>query len=146
MTHAERLTIIREYLTLVARVENPHMASARYLLEQGEVFAGRPTPPGFRMGKVKECYANAASLALNRPGMTYFEGYAVGRAAIPLGHAWVVDEAGQVIDTTWRPAGEDPSEWAYLGVGFTHHRLARALMAKGTYGLLDWPGTYEEAS
>lgn len=139
MAVTERVEVIRDYLTLVAGMSGWPARQAQFLLDQGEVFPGRRHD--CPMDPVKECYQNAAALALSGEG-TYYEGYAVGRALIPMAHAWLMTADG-VLDTTWRPNGEDPTEWAYLGVGFPTDRLAAVLVEKGTYGLLDWPGLYE---
>jgi hypothetical protein len=56
---------------------------------------------------VKECFFNAQRLShFTDQRLRYFEGYAVGPAAIPVYHAWVVTKSGKVIDLTWRQRGE----------------------------------------
>ncbi|WP_298820397.1 hypothetical protein [uncultured Roseibium sp.] len=56
-----------------------------------------------RRGAAKSCYANATSYALRHNNLFYSEGYALDPALpVPLQHAWLVDEVGEVIETSGR--------------------------------------------
>ncbi|MGO7412953.1 hypothetical protein ACC810_10895 [Rhizobium ruizarguesonis] len=50
-------------------------------------------------GEAKQCFRNATAFALVRHDVTYVEGFALDPALpIPLEHAWLIDDKGQVID------------------------------------------------
>lgn len=90
-------------------------------------------------GRIKECFRNAAILALHRERFTYVEGFACG--VIPVHHAWVVTADGTVVDNTWPTPGTD-----YFGVPFRKSALLRELQHNRTYGLLDqWQSNYRLA-
>jgi len=110
------------------------------VLREGREFmhnTGTKLPKGIRWGKQKQCFKNAFELASRHPGLTYVEGY--GHRIIAAHHAWVIDEAGNVIDNTWRP-NKDRPEWneiAYLGIPMNMEFVEKAILAKGSYGVLD---------
>jgi hypothetical protein len=60
--------------------------------------------PEGAFSELNQCFWNAQELVLSDPErFTYCEGYALratGTGA-PVHHAWAVDEAGRVVDTTW---------------------------------------------
>ncbi|MGO6791314.1 hypothetical protein ACCS70_35015 [Rhizobium ruizarguesonis] len=52
-------------------------------------------------GEAKQCFRNATAFALVRHDVTYVEGFALDPALpIPLEHAWLIDDKGQVIEGT----------------------------------------------
>jgi hypothetical protein len=121
-----------------------------FVLRHGIDFTSPPDlPDGYEWMEAKNCYGNAAQLALEDPALTYVEGYAMGRF-FPIPHAWVVTEDGTVIDPTWAPwegeaADSDVprAEWQYVGVPFTTKFLSSELQRNRTYGLLDqWETGY----
>lgn len=66
-------------------------------------------------GDAKACYANATAYALTHSNLFYSEGYALDPALpIPIQHAWLVDEIGEVIDPTWKDAEQN----VYFGIAF----------------------------
>lgn len=83
----------------------------KVLLERGETFGPRiDLPPGVEYGKAKECFANACRLSALHPlgdesPYRYVEGFAYTPGLIACHHAWVINEAGEVIDPTWRDGG-----------------------------------------
>lgn len=105
--------ISRDYvLGVVARHEAP--LAYQILAATGQVFPQRVEMGHY--GKPKDCYRNAWELSLD--GLHYVEGYAIaGDLAIPLEHAWCVDDAGRVYDNTWRK-GHD-----YFGMAFNDFSL-----------------------
>jgi hypothetical protein len=156
-SHEERLGFIRNYLGTFRRLAEMNgdrpvwglqgmILQADLLLADAEDFHGRHKPAEYAWDEIKMCFQNAAQLAIADPSLTYYEGYAVGRTALPIHHAWCIDEDGEVVDTTWREEGEDPGEWSYLGVGFQTPFLCRVIHEKETWGVLDSPLVYEEAS
>ena len=109
---------------------------ADFILKNGRAFERRELPGGLRSGRPRECFRNAARLALRKPDLyTYVEGYAINRwvAIRPVAHAWCIDPADSVVDTTW----EDGVD--YFGVPFRHGYLRRVLDAKRDFGLIDNP-------
>lgn len=95
-----------------------------------------PLPEGVELGAAKQCYRNAALVALSNPEYTYVEGYAA--SIIPIHHAWVVDRDGQVVDPTWHEDnGLSPAK-EYVGVPFSREFLGRRLVQTGVFGLFDW--------
>ena len=104
------------------------------VLKHGEEFKSpaRPRPKGIRKRTNKLCFMNSYHLAESR-NMTYVEGFAISKGVpIPLHHAWVVDQSGEVIETTWR----DPGDFYFgiaLDLSFIHHVMFETRM----YGVLD---------
>lgn len=128
------------YLKMVAGFKSgrPHMSAEGFVLEHGQKFAKvAPLPPGVRPMKLGECYRNAALVAIEHPELTYTEGFATA-FGVPMGHAWLTDANGSVIDPTWekdRIAGEADGR-EYYGVKFDTTYLMRTITARGKYGLL----------
>ena len=88
------------------------------------------------MGRPRECFRNAATLALRKPDLyVYVEGYAVNRwvAMHTVAHAWCVGSDNFVVDRTWDEGTE------YFGVPFRHDYLRGVLKVRRDYGLIDNP-------
>lgn len=82
-------------------------------------------------GEQKMCFRNAAEDAMAHSDLTYVEGWAMPESVdMPMAHAWLVDEAGNVIDATWRGG------YAYHGVPFETAEVCRLLLAIGRYGFV----------
>ena len=92
-----------------------------------------PRPEGIKKGKDKECFRNSYLLAAQR-GWTYVEGFAIPHVVpAPLAHAWVVDDGGNVIETTWyEPAHE------YYGIALDMQFIHRVMFETSSYGALDY--------
>jgi hypothetical protein len=85
--------------------------------------------PGVKRGMLKACYHNAVVLALAHPRKyTYVEGLAMPAGLFPVEHAWCVDRAGRVAETTW----EKPAE--YFGVPVTLPAILSAAQMTDYYG------------
>lgn len=123
--------MIEEYLTQVANIiprrEGQQYASPNdYVLQHGHLYQSAELTEverevlaqlNPRAYKVRECYSNAQSIAINFPEFSYVEGVATG--IIPVDHAWC-ELNGKVIDFTW---GEDgpilgviPEDSEYYGL------------------------------
>jgi hypothetical protein len=89
--------------------------SADLLLQHGKWYEPAPLPQGIRRGQMKQCFYNAAMAAIDH-GLRYVEGYAL--SIIPVHHAWCVDDAGKVVEVTWKNVG-----LAYFGVEFPWKRV-----------------------
>jgi hypothetical protein len=88
------------------------------------------------MGRPRECFRNAATLALRNPNIyIYVEGYAVNTwiAMHTMAHAWCINSDDFAVDPTWDEGTE------YFGVPFRHDYLRQALNARRDYGLIDNP-------
>lgn len=107
---------------------------AELILDRGEWCrtGDRVRPPGLKKGRDKQCYTNAFWVAISNPGLTYVEGYAVPQVVtMPMEHAWCVDEAGVVVETTWKTLGR-----TYLGMRFTTEQVQRSALETKMYGVL----------
>lgn len=98
-------------LSIMMRKQAPNTYGIyQFILDRGIKF--KITESSFpRLGKMKECFRNAAMLVTENKNYTYCEGFAMG-AVIPVLHAWCIDGAGNVIDPTWENGSD------YLGVPF----------------------------
>lgn len=93
----------------------------------------------------KQCFQNAFTMLYidwneSWGDWLYCEGFAYGRGGvIPVHHAWLIDDAGMVVDPTWETQGDE-----YFGVAFNRQWAKEAVLNKGTYGVVDdwrnkWP-------
>ena len=119
---------------------------AEFVLRHGRAFAppSGPLPQGLRYRRTrKNCYGNACDLMLDRPVLTYVEGYALGFGGLPAAHAWCIDGLGAVVDVSWNPSRVGQSE--YFGVPLARDFVRACVVQSGRYGILDpmrpwWPG------
>jgi len=102
------------------------------VLKHGRWWKPQPRPQDVDKGPNRECFRNAATLAMDYPDrFWYVEGYAVG--PIPILHAWVSTRDGQLVDPTWEPVGT-----AYLGIAFDLAYLRETITETRTWiSLLD---------
>jgi hypothetical protein len=130
------------YLESMVKMRKMHKVSDKlmyccieeFVLKNGKPMkADKPFPDHLRKGVVKECFKNAAELALET-GWTYCEGYALG-TIIPVIHAWVIDDEGNVIDPTWEPNGIECRE--YYGVEIPTDFLLKTILRREKYGVID---------
>jgi len=114
---------------------------------------------GQQVTEFKQCFANSQMLVLCQPGyeLIYHEGYALGRACIPVHHGWVTIN-GKIVDPTWKlerpasrsvlpehPIGEIPEGHIYVGapienVEYIRHRINFREIIGSL--LDDWEGDY----
>lgn len=101
---------------------------------QGFEWAPGPLPEGVPEGKRGECFANAGRLA-DGASYRYCEGYGLTDGGIiPVHHAWVIDEAGRVVDNTWQSF--ECAEREYFGVVVPFERLNAAILRRERWGFL----------
>lgn len=124
----------QELLKYLKRIDSisPKGSAEGIVLKHGKGYKSQPLPEGIQQGTVKECFENATKLAAEYPNYTYVEGFAFPDFInLPIHHAWVVDEAGNVIDNTWKKPGS-----AYFGIPISLQVLLHTISEKGTYTML----------
>lgn len=109
-----------------------------FVLKHGSWHAPCPMPRGVRYGQPKACYGNAILLSVVR-GWTYVEGFALPAIsiALPVMHAWNLDDEGRLVDSTWRNLG-----LAYIGVAFSVERADDCTWNGDGSVLSDWHRGY----
>lgn len=129
----ENLKQYLEAITRLQRSNHPEHADDSqhaFILRHGRAYPFGRTQIN---GTIKQCFQNAAKLAISDPDMTYCEGYTETHG-VPIEHAWCLDKAGKVIETTIRE--REPRE--YFGVPIKTDYLRRVLLEKQTYQVFDW--------
>lgn len=101
-------------------------------LEYIKATLARASQLGQNVTEFKQCFANAQTMVLCQPEyeLVYHEGYAMGRALIPVHHGWVTIN-GKIVDSTWKlehptsrsvlpahPVGTIPEGHEYVGAPF----------------------------
>ena len=109
---------------------------SKFLLDHGRDYMIGPDSYALPRGEIKQCFMNAAHLAIDNPDMTYVEGK-VACYGLGIDHAWCVDADGVVHDPTIT-GHEDGHISDYYGVPFKTAYLRKALIWNGYYGLLDY--------
>jgi hypothetical protein len=99
----------------------PERFSIRAVVENGRPYVGISRPSGYRKRKARQCFYNAADLALTDRG-TYVEGYASSpTSGGPMHHAWVTLDGVHAVDVTW----DGPADCYYVGIPFPNEIVAR---------------------
>lgn len=134
----------KTYLEFVARTGNRAIREGfrwpgyeAMVLELGKSYVPARRPKGLRKQKDRECFNNAALLALRDRTLRYVEGWATSSIGIPVLHAWCVTTEGRVVDPTWR---SPEKATGYYGIEFDIEDVIAAISASGFYGLIgsDW--------
>lgn len=108
--------------------------ATRYVAAYGQRFASAGRPADVPKDQDKECYKNASMLVMSHPELDYAEGFGQvrGLGDLTFAHAWAVDKAGNVIDSTW-----DHSESnKYFGVRYAREPYLKYLLKAKIYGVL----------
>jgi hypothetical protein len=126
---------------LLRTTDNPYRSCIEaVLLEHGCPFIGIARPKGFRLRAQKNCYMNAAIVAVDQGRGTYVEGLAIGRGGL-MPHAWLTLDGTNAVDITWRePAGE----CQYFGIPFSAEVLRKFTTRTRTYGPLLEPNELQQ--
>jgi hypothetical protein len=111
--------------------DRPDGSLKDYVAAYGEEFTAAPLPVDVRPGKPKECFKNASLLVLERPDLTYVEGFAT-HYGLSILHAWAVTADGTVIDPTWK----HPEKSRYFGVQYDREKYLKHLWTAKVYGVL----------
>lgn len=94
-----------------------------FVLQHGRPWTAAKRPKGMRKQAMKQCFANSQKHLCNHAiwggeSLTYVEGFAAHGIDkdffFPVHHGWLVDEAGTVIDLTFKT----PQTSVYFGVPF----------------------------
>ena len=125
-----------EYLEAIKNMTSKMKAPSieGIVLEHGRPFVSpaQARPKGIRKGEDRMCFMNSYHLAM-QTGWTYVEGFAISDVVpIPLHHAWVIDRAGMVIETTWETAGVE-----YYGIPLDTSFMHKVMLETKRYGILD---------
>lgn len=84
------------------------------ILDCGIEMKYSPLPKNIDPGLPKSCYYNCFEILRKNLDLIYCEGYALNEELpLPLAHAWLVNNHGEVIDPTW-----NESSTVYLGIPF----------------------------
>lgn len=129
-----RVDGLLQYLDFTSKMRPADKSTDRFILENGQPYFATPKTYAGKRETPKQCYRNAACMALDDPGLTYVEGY-ISVHGIPVAHAWVVGRDGVPIDPTIKPGVEVSG---YFGVPFSTDYLAKTLLKNKIYGLLDY--------
>jgi len=92
------------------QIKEPDIVSAAMLISRHGIMY----PPKFgrcEAGPVKNCYGNAAQLAIADSDMTYVEGWATSDVGLSVEHAWCV-KRGRVYEPTWTGRRDRPGRFA----------------------------------
>jgi hypothetical protein len=130
-TDADKQNI--EMLQQIAGVAGPR-SYENVVLKAGQTYTPQELPKGYKKGRPRECYKNAYELSQSDPDLTYVEGFATPDfMPLPIQHAWCADSDGNVIDNTWKSAGN-----SYIGVPFDNDFINKVALETETYGVLDY--------
>jgi hypothetical protein len=111
-----------------------HYNSAyRLVLDHGKPFTNRILPSPFR-GQPQICYKNCFD-TLWKGDYHYTEGYAIDDGLnLAIAHAWLINDAGEVIDPTWRDKAPGAT---YFGVVFDSEYVFEVGKITENYGILE---------
>lgn len=134
---------VRAMLELDARMKD-HFGERihnmeRWLLNEGELFGPIvKLDDGEELREPKQCYSNAGRAVLNYEvdidEWFYTEGVmACGSLPILIHHAWLSNEAGEVMELTSRYAHNDGAQ--YWGIPFKTEWLRKQMLKQGFWGL-----------
>ncbi|MBO0343900.1 hypothetical protein J0X15_01595 [Roseibium sp. CAU 1637] len=123
-TKQNAIEYLKDHIGILATDEKrfgPHRAMQQF----GSEFRPRlDASSRLPRGATKSCYANATAYAVTHRNLFYSEGYALDpEFSLPFQHAWLVDEAGEVIDPTWK----DAEQHVYFGITFRADFLTEML-------------------
>ena len=135
---------IKNYLEVTASFSQKHQNKdwsysciSDFILKNGKAYTADMdwivrTDFTFAKGKTKECFTNTFNFveSIGEENFKYVEGYAYS-IAIPMLHAWAVDENGWVFDPTWKDGK------AYFGVEFPLDYVRKIILQRKRWGVFD---------
>jgi len=125
--------LLREHLAIGVKHAPERYPIEKFILTFGRHFLPAALLPVIKRGRAKQCYQNAADLALgDELKCDYAEGFAYDvDGGFPFGHAWCVQRR-----TAIDPTLKSPERYAYLGVIVPRRVLIETLEKQGHYGIL----------
>ena len=133
----ELLEYLRQRADLMSsmqtRFPGKYKSDEALLLDYGIVFEKLIKPSPIK-GEPKLCYKNCVDAILSRSDLHYCEGYGIDKdLPIPLYHAWLVNDKGEVIDPTWLKKRKT----IYLGVVFNKEFVLKTLNEIQQYSIIE---------
>ncbi|BAZ47091.1 hypothetical protein NIES4102_41370 (plasmid) [Chondrocystis sp. NIES-4102] len=128
------INILKEFLSKqaqFARETRPNLywkyaGFEELVLDLGVEMSFSPLPEDIKLGFQKGCYYNSFRVLVDNPDLIYCEGYALqSDLSLPLIHAWLVNEDGQIIDPTWNNCNT-----VYLGIPFNTEWFIKLLRSR----------------
>ncbi len=111
-----------------------YRSTQKLILETGKPFLKRVETASFR-GKPKQCFQNCFEALLQHPNLIYCEGYAIDDTLpIAIIHAWLVNDAFEVIDPTWN---EEATGCTYFGLPLNGEFVIDFAIKTKYYGILE---------
>jgi hypothetical protein len=109
-----------------------------WITQHGRAFPTVRWDHSFR-GDKQACFKNCLELAIPNFDLRYAEGYAQDasiKSKLKFHHAWLVNDAGEVIDPTW-PEGQHTYFGAVFGSQYIRRRLLAMMPRRRVGSLLD---------
>ena len=132
---------LQEYAAAMARIyanfPGKYSSTQKLIVELGIGFDRKIESPF--IGKPQECHKNAFDVLMEypKPELYYCEGFATyAEATMPVYHAWLINDRGEIIDPTWRKPASF-IEPAYIGVVFNREFVRTVAVETGIYGILE---------
>lgn len=126
------------YVELTSKLGPAAFLFPELLIHKGQEFVAAPRPVTMRRGVPKQCFKNAALMAIGK-GYDYVEGL-LARPVVPgiaIHHAWCCKAGSDVvIDNTIETV---MLEDRYFGIRFTKQKLMEMIEASQHYGFLVGP-------
>jgi hypothetical protein len=121
---------ISSFLETLASAEPIGRSSGKLLLEYGHEFVGTSMAELAGRDMPRQCFSNAKNLLITQlkkgnDRLRYAEGYACSGSLgipLPIQHAWLVDEDGSVVDSTWSYSEQS----LYFGITFQNEYVLEA--------------------
>ncbi len=139
MNNLERLlAILKEQADLIdqlnTRSDFQYKSTQRLVLDYGKPFVRKVKSP-FK-GEPKSCFENCYKALWDYPQLSYGEGFAIDDDLnLAVSHAWLVNNAMEVIDPTW--IGNKFKGSTYFGVVFNREFVMEMAEKTKSYGILD---------
>lgn len=128
---------IIHFLEASLKYSHGNVQTQANVFEFGRAYVPKTRPKGMRLGKPKQCFANAMSVS-QKLDATYVEGFAVTRNQPPFHHAWVSIDGAHALEVTLR---NNPSEIAFFGIPFPTSVWVAAVREGCVLGVLSPPIT-----
>ncbi len=126
---------IKSFLAGIAKMFPSQKSTHALINKTGRQFFANDDTYNGRRGTPKQCYKNAANLAISDPDKyTYVEGF-VTVHGVPIEHAWVVDNGGNVVDPT---IPDSRGIGGYFGTPFRIDYLQKTLVKNKVYGMFGY--------